>query len=169
MPARVVPHWANLPISCPSSSSSRGGVPVMAERWLPAWAPTRRPPEREVVRLAAQRSLRALGVAPARDLDRPFHARRLPGPPGRAGRPGAVGPGRAGPPGRRRDRVARSLVRPCRRPVPAGAPGGGRLAAADDPALPLRQPDHRPRADPAPVRLPLPHGDLRPHGGPPLA
>ncbi|HEY7606463.1 MAG TPA: crosslink repair DNA glycosylase YcaQ family protein, partial [Actinomycetes bacterium] len=33
----------------------------LAERWLPPWAPTRRPPEREVVRLAAQRSLRALG------------------------------------------------------------------------------------------------------------
>jgi uncharacterized protein len=53
----------------------------MAERWLPAWAPTRRPPEREVVRLAAQRSLRALGVATARDIDRHFTASRYPGLP----------------------------------------------------------------------------------------
>src|SRR5215216_3500056 len=81
MPARVVPHWANLPISRPSSSSSSVGVTAMAERWLPAWAPTRRPPEREVVRLAAQRSLRALGVATARDIDRHFTASRYPGLP----------------------------------------------------------------------------------------
>ena len=51
----------------------------LAERCLPAWAPTRRPPEREVVRLAAQRSLRALGVATARDIDRHFTAGRYPG------------------------------------------------------------------------------------------
>jgi uncharacterized protein len=51
----------------------------LTERWLPAWAPTRRPPEREVVRLAAQRSLRALGVATARDIDRHFTAGRYPG------------------------------------------------------------------------------------------
>jgi len=51
----------------------------LAERWLPAWAPARRPPEREVVRLAAQRSLRALGVATARDIDRHFTAYRYPG------------------------------------------------------------------------------------------
>jgi uncharacterized protein len=51
----------------------------MAERWLLAWAPTRRPPEREVVRLAAQRSLRALGVATARDIDRHFTQGRYPG------------------------------------------------------------------------------------------
>jgi uncharacterized protein YcaQ len=51
----------------------------LAERWLPAWAPTRRPPEREVVRLAAQRSLRALGVATTRDIDRHFTAYRYPG------------------------------------------------------------------------------------------
>jgi uncharacterized protein len=51
----------------------------LAERCLPAWAPTRRPPEREVVRLAAQRSLRALGVATARDIDRSFTAGRYPG------------------------------------------------------------------------------------------
>ena len=51
----------------------------LAERWLPAWAPTRRPPEREVVRAAAQRSLRALGVATARDIGRHFTAYRYPG------------------------------------------------------------------------------------------
>jgi uncharacterized protein YcaQ len=51
----------------------------LAERWLPPWAPTRRPPEREVVRLAVQRSLRALGVATARDIDRHFTAGRYPG------------------------------------------------------------------------------------------
>jgi uncharacterized protein len=51
----------------------------LTERWLPAWAPTRRPPEREVVRLAAQRSLRALGVATARDIDRHFTQGRYPG------------------------------------------------------------------------------------------
>jgi uncharacterized protein len=51
----------------------------LAERWLPAWAPTGRPPERQVVRLAAQRSLRALGVATARDIDRHFTAGRYPG------------------------------------------------------------------------------------------
>ena len=53
----------------------------LAERCLPPWAPTRRPPEREVVRLAAQRSLRALGVATARDIDRSFTAGRYPGLP----------------------------------------------------------------------------------------
>jgi uncharacterized protein YcaQ len=51
----------------------------LAERVLPPWAPVRRPPEREVVRLAAQRSLRALGVATARDIDRHFTAGRYPG------------------------------------------------------------------------------------------
>jgi uncharacterized protein YcaQ len=51
----------------------------LAERCLPAWAPTRRPPEREVVRLAAQRCLRSLGVATARDIDRDFTEGRYPG------------------------------------------------------------------------------------------
>jgi uncharacterized protein len=51
----------------------------LAERVLPPWAPTRRPPEREVVRLAAQRSLRALGVATARHIDRHFTAGRYKG------------------------------------------------------------------------------------------
>jgi uncharacterized protein YcaQ len=35
----------------------------LAERWLPEWTPRDRLSEREVVRRAAQRSLRALGVA----------------------------------------------------------------------------------------------------------
>jgi uncharacterized protein len=53
----------------------------LAERCLPRWAPTRRPPEREVVRRSAQRALRALGVATARDIDRSFTAGRYPGLP----------------------------------------------------------------------------------------
>lgn len=53
----------------------------LAERCLPSWAPTRRPPEREVVRRSAQRALRALGVATARDIDRSFTAGRYPGLP----------------------------------------------------------------------------------------
>lgn len=53
----------------------------LAERCLPPWVPTRRLPEREVVRLSAQRSLRALGVATARDIDRNFTAGRYPGLP----------------------------------------------------------------------------------------
>ena len=53
----------------------------LAERCLPSWAPTRHPPEREVVRRSAQRALRALGVATARDIDRSFTAGRYPGLP----------------------------------------------------------------------------------------
>ena len=51
----------------------------LAERWLPDWTPTGRLPEREVVRRSAQRSLRALGVATARDIDRHFTQGRYPG------------------------------------------------------------------------------------------
>ncbi len=51
----------------------------LAERWLPDWTPTERLPEREIVRRAAQRSLRALGVATARDVDRHFTEGRYPG------------------------------------------------------------------------------------------
>jgi uncharacterized protein len=51
----------------------------VAERWLPAWTPTVRLTEREVVRRAAQRSLRALGVATARDVDGHFTQGRYPG------------------------------------------------------------------------------------------
>ena len=51
----------------------------LAARWLPEWTPTGRLPEREVVRRSAQRSLRALGVATARDIDRHFTQGRYPG------------------------------------------------------------------------------------------
>ena len=44
----------------------------LSERVLPDWAPAARPSEREVVRLAAQRSLRALGVATERDIRNHF-------------------------------------------------------------------------------------------------
>ena len=139
----------------------------LAERCLPAWAPTRRPPEREVVRLAAQRSLRALGVATARDIDRHFTAGRYPGLAAtlagleRAGRieqvhlssNGAEHPG----PGT-------STPTTC----PCWSASGRATGSRGRPCSPLRQPPHRPRADRAPVRLPLPHGDLRPQSRPPL-
>jgi uncharacterized protein YcaQ len=51
----------------------------LAGRWLPAWTPAERLTEREIVRRAAQRSLRALGVATARDIDRHFTEGRYPG------------------------------------------------------------------------------------------
>jgi uncharacterized protein len=51
----------------------------LAERWLPDWTPTARLTEREVVRRAAQRSLRALGAATLRDVDRHFTQGRYPG------------------------------------------------------------------------------------------
>ena len=51
----------------------------LAERWLPDWTPRDRLSEREIVRRASQRSLRALGVARARDIDRHFTFRRYPG------------------------------------------------------------------------------------------
>jgi uncharacterized protein YcaQ len=50
----------------------------LADRWLPDWTPRQSLGEREVVRRAAQRSLRALGVARARDIDRHFIAGRYP-------------------------------------------------------------------------------------------
>jgi len=53
----------------------------LADRWFPAWTPKDRLSEREIVRRAAQRSLRALGVARARDIDRHFTAGRYPGLP----------------------------------------------------------------------------------------
>jgi len=53
----------------------------LAERWLPDWTPGGRPSQAQVVRHAAQRSLRALGVARARDIDRHFIAGRYPGLP----------------------------------------------------------------------------------------
>ena len=53
----------------------------LAERWLPAWTPRQPMSESQVVRQAAQRSLRALGVARMRDIDRHFIAGRYPGLP----------------------------------------------------------------------------------------
>jgi uncharacterized protein len=50
----------------------------LADRWFPTWTPTDRLSQREVVRRAAQRSLRALGVARARDIDRHFIVGRYP-------------------------------------------------------------------------------------------
>jgi uncharacterized protein len=51
----------------------------LADRWFPEWTPKERLPEREVVRRAAQRSLRALGVARPRDIERHFTVGRYPG------------------------------------------------------------------------------------------
>lgn len=51
----------------------------MAERWFPPWTPRERLPEREIVRRAAQRSLKALGVARPADIERHFTVGRYPG------------------------------------------------------------------------------------------
>jgi uncharacterized protein YcaQ len=51
----------------------------LADRWLPDWTPRQTLSEREVVRQAAQRSLRALGVATARDIANHFTYGRYPG------------------------------------------------------------------------------------------
>jgi hypothetical protein len=53
----------------------------LSERWLPSWTRTQALGERQAVLQAAQRSLRALGVARARDIDRHFIAGRYPGLP----------------------------------------------------------------------------------------
>ena len=53
----------------------------LAERFLPEWTPRRRLAERTVVRLSAERSLRALGVARARDIQNHFTRGRYPGLP----------------------------------------------------------------------------------------
>jgi uncharacterized protein YcaQ len=53
----------------------------LADRWLPAWTPKERLSEREVVRRAAQRSLRALGMATAREIENHFTYSRYPGLP----------------------------------------------------------------------------------------
>jgi len=50
----------------------------LAERWFPEWTPRETLSPREVVRLSAQRSLRALGVARPRDIDRHFIVGRYP-------------------------------------------------------------------------------------------
>jgi uncharacterized protein YcaQ len=51
----------------------------LADRWLPEWTPRQSLPEREVVRRASQRSLRALGVATAREIENHFTYGRYPG------------------------------------------------------------------------------------------
>jgi uncharacterized protein YcaQ len=53
----------------------------LAERWLPDWTPREPLSQTEVVRLAAQRSLRALGIGRPRDIDRHFTVGRYPGLP----------------------------------------------------------------------------------------
>jgi uncharacterized protein YcaQ len=62
--------------------AGRSGIDRMwdlADRWLPDWTPRQTLPEREVVRRAAQRSLRALGVATLRDIANHFTYGRYPG------------------------------------------------------------------------------------------
>ncbi|HSL68088.1 MAG TPA: crosslink repair DNA glycosylase YcaQ family protein, partial [Actinomycetota bacterium] len=51
----------------------------LADRWFPHWTPRETLTERQVVRRASQRSLRALGVARPRDIDRHFTIGRYPG------------------------------------------------------------------------------------------
>jgi uncharacterized protein len=51
----------------------------LAERWLPEWTPREELPEREIVRRAVARSLRALGVARARHIQIHFTRHRYPG------------------------------------------------------------------------------------------
>lgn len=51
----------------------------LAKRWLPDWTPKDRWSRTEVVQRAAQRSLRALGVARASDIQRHFIRDRYPG------------------------------------------------------------------------------------------
>ncbi|MGH2739479.1 MAG: winged helix-turn-helix domain-containing protein [Actinomycetota bacterium] len=50
----------------------------LAERWFPEWTPRDRLSAKEVVRRAAQRSLRALGVSTHNDIERHFTAGRYP-------------------------------------------------------------------------------------------
>lgn len=50
----------------------------LADRWFPEWTPKERLTEREVVRRAAQRSLRALGVATARHIKNHYTLDRYP-------------------------------------------------------------------------------------------
>ena len=53
----------------------------LSERCLPDWTPRERLTEREVVRRAAQNSLRALGVATTRQIERHYTRGRYPGLP----------------------------------------------------------------------------------------
>jgi uncharacterized protein YcaQ len=59
--------------------NAQGRVWDLAERVLPPWAPRERLSDREVVIQAAQRSLRALGVARPRDIEQHFIRGRYPG------------------------------------------------------------------------------------------
>ena len=62
--------------------AGRSGIQKLwdvSERCLPEWTPRERLPEREVVRQAAQRSLRALGVATSRQIAQHFIRGRYPG------------------------------------------------------------------------------------------
>jgi uncharacterized protein YcaQ len=51
----------------------------LASEWMPPWTPRERLSQRELVERAAQRSLRALGVARSRDIERHFISGRYPG------------------------------------------------------------------------------------------
>ncbi|HET9848727.1 MAG TPA: crosslink repair DNA glycosylase YcaQ family protein [Candidatus Dormibacteraeota bacterium] len=51
----------------------------LAARWLPAWTPKARLSEKETVRQAAQRSLRALGIARSIHIQQHFISGRYPG------------------------------------------------------------------------------------------
>lgn len=51
----------------------------LADRWFPAWTPRERLTERQIVTVAAQRALRALGVATPKQIQRHFIAGRYPG------------------------------------------------------------------------------------------
>ena len=53
----------------------------LSERWFPEWTPRERLTEREITRRAAQRSLRALGVATTRHIRDHFTVNRYPGLP----------------------------------------------------------------------------------------
>jgi len=53
----------------------------LAGNWLPEWTPKDRLSEQEVVRRAAQRSLRALGLGTTKHIDRHFTVGRYPGLP----------------------------------------------------------------------------------------
>src|SRR5438552_884881 len=50
----------------------------LSERWFPEWTPRERLSDREITRRAAQRSLRALGVATTRHIRDHFTANRYP-------------------------------------------------------------------------------------------
>jgi uncharacterized protein len=51
----------------------------LADRWFPSWTPRERLREPEIVHRAAERSLRALGIATAKHIENHFTAGRYPG------------------------------------------------------------------------------------------